>query len=145
MNRYVIERSNDSRNFEKVGEVLALNKNENSYQFANNNVVAGTYYYRVVSVDKSGKTAYSQILKVSAQTKLNVSVYPNPANKEIVVAGLTNGATLQITDAFGKVMYKKLATAQSQVIETSNLLSGVYFINVTNVEGTVNTVSFVKK
>jgi hypothetical protein len=145
MNKYVVERSNDGRNFEKVGEVLALNKGENHYQFTNNNVVAGTYYYRVLSVDKTGKIAYSQILKVSSQTKLSVSLYPNPASKQIVVAGVANGATLQITNATGKVVYKNVATTQTQVIETSNLLSGVYFINVTNVDGTTNTVSFIKK
>jgi hypothetical protein len=145
MNKYVVERSNDGRSFEKVGEVLALNKNENNYQFANNNVAAGTYYYRVASIVKGGKTTYSQILKVSSQTKLSVSLYPNPASKQIVVAGVANGATLQITNAIGKVVYKNIATAQSQVIETSNLLSGVYFINITNVDGTTNTVSFIKK
>jgi hypothetical protein len=145
VNKYVVERSNDGRSFEKVGEVLALNKNENNYQFINNNVIAGTYYFRVVSVDKSGKTVYSQILKVSAQTKLSVSAYPNPASKQIVIAGVANGATLQITNAIGKMVYKNVATAQSQVIETSSLLSGVYFINVTNVDGTTNTVSFIKK
>lgn len=145
MNKYVVERSNDGRNFEKVGEVLALNKNENNYQFTNNNVVAGTYYYRVASIEKGGKTTYSQILKVSSQTKLTVSAYPNPASKQIVVAGVANGATLQITNAIGKVVYKNVATTQTQVIETSNLLSGVYFINVANVDGTTNTVSFIKK
>jgi hypothetical protein len=145
MNKYVVERSNDGRNFEKVGEVLALNKNENNYQFTNNNVAAGTYYYRVASIEKGGKTIYSQILKVSSQTKLTVSAYPNPASKQIVVAGVANGATLQITNATGKVVHKNVATTQTQVIETSNLLSGVYFINVTNVDGTTNTGSFIKK
>ena len=145
MNKYVVERSNDGRNFETVGEVLALNKNENNYHITNNNVVAGTYYYRLVSVDKTGKTTYSQMLKVNNQAKLSVSVYPNPASKEIVVAGIANGASMQITDAIGKVVYKKIATAQTQVIETNNLPVGLYFVNITQVDGTKNAISFIKK
>ena len=145
MNKYVVERSNDGRNFEKVGEVLALNKNENNYHITNNNVAAGNYYYRVVSVDKTGKTTYSQMLKVTNQTKLSVTVYPNPATKEIVVAGLANGSSLQITDAIGKVVYKKLATAQTQVIETNNLPAGIYFVNTIDADGINKTISFIKK
>jgi hypothetical protein len=145
MNKYVVERSNDGRNFEKVGALLALNNGENNYQLANNNLAAGTYYYRVLSIDKSGKIAYSQMLKVSTQTKLNVSVYPNPASNEIVIAGITNGAAIQITNASGKVIYKKTTAAQTQIIETNTFLNGIYFINVSNLDGTTNTISFIKK
>lgn len=145
MNKYVVERSNDGRNFEKVGEVLALNKGENNYQLTNYNITTGTYYYRVISLDKGGKTSYSQILKVSNQSKISLSAYPNPANKQIVLAGLTTGSTFQITDAIGKVVYKNIATSQIQVIETSKLLSGVYFINVIDIDGSKSTISFIKQ
>jgi len=145
MNKYVVERSNDGRNFEKVGEVLALNKGENNYQLTNDNLITSTYYYRVISLDRGGKTSYSQILKVSNQSKLSLSAYPNPASNQIVLAGLTTGSTFQITDAVGKVVYRNIASSQTQVIETGKLINGMYLINVLNIDGSESVISFIKQ
>lgn len=145
VHKYEIERSIDGRTFNKQGEILAFNNNAHNYEYISNNGFIGNCYFRVVCINKNGLKSYSQILKVSSQNKLSLSVYPNPTNKSIVVAGLATGEVIQISDVLGKVMYTTTAIAQSQVIETAQLNNGMYFLKVISLDGTLKKISFIKQ
>ncbi len=143
MNKYVIERSADGKTFVTVGQVFAINAT--NYSFMNNDLSAGTYYFRVLSVDKTGKTVYSNILKVALQTKLTLNVYPNPATNEVMVSGLAAGSTIQLVDLTGKVYSQKTTTGQVALLNVQSLAKGMYIIKVINTTENDNTISFIKK
>ena len=79
------------------------------------------------------------------ENNVGMSVYPNPTNTNTTVSfSLTNesNVTINVTDLAGKVVYTNaLGTvngAQNVNVNTENLTSGVYMVNV-SVNGTVST------
>ena len=143
--KYNIERSSNGTNFTTVGSLSAFNNSsERTYHFTDVNVATGTYLYRIAIVDKNGKISYSTLLKVAIQTKITLNVYPNPASNEIVVSGISKGSTIQIIDASGKVVSTKVVSNQSQTVDISRLSKGVFFVRVSNDNGTINNTSFIK-
>jgi len=57
-------------------------------------------------------------------------VYPNPATTEINIANAQN-ATIQLIDMLGNVIYTKTSVSDNEIVSTSNLVNGTYFVKVT--------------
>jgi len=57
-------------------------------------------------------------------------VYPNPATTEINIANAQN-ATIQLIDMLGNVIYTKTSVYDNEIVSTSNLVNGTYFVKVT--------------
>ncbi len=81
-----------------------------------------------------------------------VSVYPNPVNNELnisLVLNETTEANISIMNAFGQVVYsERLAVSNTQtnlVVNTSNLASGYYLIQVETAGSAVLQQKFVKQ
>tara|TARA_B100000809_G_scaffold54621_1_gene50288 strand:+ start:26213 stop:28408 length:2196 start_codon:yes stop_codon:yes gene_type:complete len=60
--------------------------------------------------------------------KLNI--YPNPAKNSITIDGAELHATYQISNANGKLLQKGTIEEESQLIDTSHLASGIYFLRI---------------
>jgi hypothetical protein len=92
--RFEIERSIDGVNFEKAGQVKALDKSSLKHGYVYDDRVSekvsrkNDLYYRLKQVDANGKADYSKILLVrvfKTKTLQAVSVSPNPAVNDIRV------------------------------------------------------------
>ncbi len=143
--KYIIEKSIDGRMFSNIGSLISLNNiNEKKYSFIENGVAAGNYYYRIVVIGKDGSKQYSNILKISIQTKNAVSVYPNPANNEITIAGITLGSTIQFINILGKIAHQQIVISQAKTIDITQLSTGIWTIKVTQPDGISTTTSFIK-
>ncbi len=59
----------------------------------------------------------------------HVSLYPNPANDQLIVS-TTAAETIEITDATGRVVYSGTATGNNTTIDVSSFAPGMYFVNV---------------
>ncbi|HPF00708.1 MAG TPA: T9SS type A sorting domain-containing protein [Bacteroidales bacterium] len=59
----------------------------------------------------------------------SVSLFPNPANNSIIVDG-AEGAVLKIFTLTGNCVLEQLLTEQNQQINTSNLVEGMYVIEI---------------
>lgn len=70
-------------------------------------------------------------------TSEKISLYPNPAKDAIRIANAPVGAMLNITDITGKTVYSSIITNAQMQVNTSNLVSGVYMVQVLN-EGQVS-------
>jgi hypothetical protein len=65
----------------------------------------------------------------SVNGKSDVKLYPNPASEEInIEAGIFSGLDIQITDILGKAIYVSEMQSDKQVINTSVLNNGIYFV-----------------
>ncbi len=149
-----IERSSDSRNFQKIGFVPAQSPNGNSswklaYGFTDAASINGTVYYRLLQTDRDGKTTYSNIVKVnnSKDTEVQARIYPNPANNRLNIElyGKTNNmARLVVTDITGKVRWSSFAGENSYSIDLASFAPGIYELRYTGDRNTT-VQKFIKK
>jgi PKD repeat protein len=72
-----------------------------------------------------------------------ISVYPNPFNDVITLAGVSSNSTIQIFSVDGKNVYQGNAT--SSTLNTSNLSAGVYMLSITDVQGNRQVQKIVKQ
>lgn len=72
------------------------------------------------------------------------TLYPNPANNEITVSGLTNQYTLKIQDAAGKLIYTENINSNTKNIDLTNFDNGIYSISLES-ETAILTKKFVKQ
>jgi hypothetical protein len=76
----------------------------------------------------------------------SLTVYPNPANDQIVIGNIPEGnSTLIITDILGQVVFSNNAVIQNTTVNTSAFVPGVYFINLVNENGNRQTVKFIRR
>lgn len=61
----------------------------------------------------------------------SIKVYPNPANKQIIVDGLANADKVMLYDLTGRVLMKANATENKIKLPTQHLQSGVYYLRIT--------------
>jgi hypothetical protein len=91
LNKFVIERSSDNKNFQVSGEVLGHGNSmiSSKYSFTDNKVEPGIYYYRLKMTDMNGAFKYSNLeeVKLNAPGVWSLSQnYPNPFNPATLIA-----------------------------------------------------------
>ncbi len=84
---FEVQRANksDMLNWEILGFVKGSGNSNSTkeYSFEDNNVKAGTYYYRLKQIDNDGSFNYSNIIEVNVNlvpNEYSLSNYPNPFN-----------------------------------------------------------------
>jgi hypothetical protein len=143
---YEIEKSTNGINFTKAGELKA--SGAVNYRFNDAMPFEGNSYYRIKSVDQSGKATYSRILPVTIEDNSNaggLSVYPNPITGKSFQVQLSNKAAgsyiLELVSRSGQHLFTqsinyKGGTATFNVQLKNALVSGLYIIRVTVADGT---------
>jgi hypothetical protein len=82
-------------------------------------------------------------VSVKNESVASVSVYPNPAQNEIKIAGLENVAKIEIFSIIGN---KVLSVSNpSEIIDISSLEQGVYAVKLTLTNGNVSNQVIIKK
>lgn len=108
-----------------------------TFRFYATEVLAGTTTIRLDNVIPYGNTSTSSASISKIENQLNASISPNPGNEDLTIQ-LTEKqkkVNLTMTDASGKVVSQiDLKDIDSHSINTSDLMKGVYFIQLTNVE-----------
>jgi hypothetical protein len=139
---FEIERSSDGVNFETIGFVASgKNNSVNKYNYTDYDAfkTASTWYYRLKQVDYNSTFEYSKVVVLNNERVQPISfyAYPNPFNTELVIDLTTeklNQVNITITDMTGRVVYEMNLehTNTPQVINTENILPGVYFLKVSS-------------
>lgn len=153
-NGFDIERSSDSRNFQKIEFVPTQSPNGNSsvklaYTFTDIASPNGTAYYRLVQTDRDGKTTYSNIVKINnnKDQEVQINMYPNPANNRLNI-GLNkvsnSSARLTVTDVTGKVVWSSFARENNYSIDLTSFTSGMYLLRYTG-DGNTTVQKFIKE
>jgi hypothetical protein len=99
-----------------------------------------TVFYRLQAVDIDGQFSNSKVVAVHLnKTDMQLLVSPNPAKDILQVQtgnGVTGNATLMISDATGRQVYKKEILLQqgsnTMPVNISLLSSGIYYVRLTN-------------
>jgi hypothetical protein len=145
---FEIQRLKDSnveelQNWEAIGFVRGneTTTEKSFYTFADQNPLAGKFYYRLKQIDFDGSYEYSNIVEVDFSLPIKFSLeqnYPNPFNpstKIIWQSPVTGHQTLTIYDVLGNEIVKlvdEFKSAGSYEIDfnASKLSSGVYFYQI---------------
>lgn len=141
---YVVEHSDDGRNFTVIGTIPANESSQSRYEFIDHRShSAAIAYYRLKMTEQDGSYAYSRILRVVLpDNESKVIVYPVPTRDFVWVQGAgIRGTSLKVVNIRGVVLNLVTATPDTQRVDISPLPAGVYFIS--NQLG--NALKFVKE
>lgn len=142
--RFEIERSQDGKTFNKIGEVdgAGTTSIKQNYDYTDYVSSTGTFHYRLRQVDFDGTANFSKTVTVRLKALPGggkFAVYPNPALGSIVTVSVAgtgadiNGGVLQIIDMSGRVMYANKVTAGTRELEVQlqeiGLPKGLYVVN----------------
>jgi uncharacterized delta-60 repeat protein len=129
---FIIERSADGHNFNRIAKVVASGDGNNHYSYNDNDVSFGyRNYYRLKMTDNDGRFAYSGIISSATKQNIHVGIYPSPASNEIILSVgnkfLLNTPAI-INDIQGRQVKHFTIRNFHQPIDISNLSKGMYIL-----------------
>lgn len=111
VNHYEIEKSDDGKNFNLIGESSAKDLDQlANYDYTDPQTVNGNIYYRLKIVDDKGLYKYSNIIVVSKFLNFEVRTLQNPFSDMIsadVILPADGTTTLYLYDAYGRLVQTK--------------------------------------
>jgi len=134
-NRFVIERSSDGLDFLPIGEVATKGgTSTTTYDFIDEGVSVGTWYYRLREEDLDGKFQYSEIKVVSLHENLHLLVSPNPNAGDFTIhlAGLSSQVIVEVHTMVGTLVYSKEIDFTLPVLDipVSLVAHGMYVVSI---------------
>ena len=147
---YMIEKSIDGINFNKIGEVVSQNGTNNLYRFADTEPKMGRSFYRVhqVTLDETDvrTTDAKKVLLGEGQTVLT---YPNPAQSSVFVEVLdaeNAEGVIEIYNHVGSLVQTQRFTSNQMryQVNTDNLPTGTYILKIRRADGDVKSVKINK-
>ena len=131
---FTIERSSDLENWDVITMVngAGFSVETISYTTKDNNLLNGINYYRLKQTDYNGFYTYSEIRAIKNNTN-NITVSTTNDNSILIqnLTGLNNSISLY--NSFGQLVNQFSGQLDSDII-FSNLQSGIYFIQIDNLE-----------
>lgn len=137
--QYLLQRSVDGKTFATIATIFPAEET-NSYSYTDKGVqsITGTLYYRLVTVDQTKETQYSEIRVVrlgeASQESFTLATYPNPAKDnfrlKLPAAWQGKSVTLSLYSANGTLAKSLQFSSANQVesVEVTSLLKGMYLL-----------------
>jgi hypothetical protein len=150
MKQYEVERSFDGMLFTKQSSILAKNTGISDYNWLDEHVLPGYYYYRIKSIDNSGKISYTKnVMVLIGDGKSLIKIYPNPITNGIINLQFINQPAgkygIRLMNNLGQIIVSKqierAAGSNTESIKWNyNLAHGVYQLQVTQPNGDVKII-----
>jgi hypothetical protein len=144
--RFDVETSEDGIHFTKVASVQSKNAaNGASYSFRIENATRAAWY-RLKAVDIDGAFKYSPAQRFTPTCSgLTVSIFPNPAQSQATVIGLSANMIVDVINAEGKLLWSQKASGETLQLPLGNVEKGLLLIQVKDATGKlVNSTKLVK-
>ncbi|MBE9464154.1 choice-of-anchor A family protein [Dyadobacter subterraneus] len=144
--RFEIQHSVDAKNWNLIGTVIAKGESTvlSNYQFTHSNPANGENYYRLKMIDRDATFAYSRVVEISLDLPSAVSVYPNPVVSQATIEtqDWTKVKEVSVINTAGK---RFSMSAASGKLDLSNFSSGIYIIQLKQLNGAVSSTKIVKQ
>lgn len=148
--KFIIERRTaEEVHFQSIGSLSSKNvAGEHQYNFIDEDVSSGIFYYRLKQIDKDGKFEYSKIVTTEIKQTFALNVYPNPVSETLNVIHNVSGksASVKVLGLEGKLFITANIKAGTNltVIDVSKLHSGTYLV-MSEIDGKKSILKFIKK
>jgi len=136
---FEIERGKNGVDFEKIGKISSNNNNLNGakYQFIDDKPVYVNNFYRLKQVDNDGSYTFSNVVQISNK-RLYMEMMPNPAKDFIEVSIYNNDfnkeLVIEIADMNGKTISSERIEMTSNIkkhnIRLDHIQNGIYVLKV---------------
>ena len=131
-------RSADGQNFHAIA-TLPGDVAENSYSFTDAGPGTGTWYYRIESVDVSGRSTFTPVIPVDLSGMTNAfALFPNPSSSGRCTIRMQQASDLsflvEIEDLSGKILYMQSSRPAGHLIDVvtdKRLAAGIYIVRLT--------------
>jgi hypothetical protein len=153
MEQYEVERSFDGISFTKKQTVAAMNGGTSDYTWVDKDMLPGTYYYRIRSVDNAGKITYTDKVRVViGNGKPLITIYPNPIKDGIINLRFINQPAgkygIRMLNQLGQVIVSKQVERMEgsnteKITWDYNLAHGVYQLEVAHPDGTMKIIKVI--
>jgi hypothetical protein len=144
IDHYEMERSGDGLNFTDIGTIpskmtISTNAYQLSYNFTDQNPLAGASYYRIKVVGKDNNTSQSAIVMITNSQIEGTKIFPTLVQNNMVFVETDktlNGAKLEFFDLSGRKLsetnWESLSGRQNCTISrSSHLPAGTYLARLT--------------
>ena len=152
--QFVVERSEDGKNFTAIGEVEAIGNSQQrvNYTYLDKTVGCGLHYYRLIQYDFNGLSSTSPTISIERGQGTNsksISMSPIPSRDVLTVSfqSAASLADLTLFDTKGQVVLQQYLQSESCnksiQLNVQSLAAGVYLLQINS--GTASMVQrFVK-
>lgn len=123
---YFIERSSDGKAFAAIGSVAPSLLAD--YSFSDLQPLNGKSYYRLHLVEKDGSGSYSQTVAVMAKADDELSVYPTPASRYLIIHTRSTSPVHAVLCNFLGTVLMDIHAKSDEPISLSHLPAGVYLL-----------------
>ena len=107
------------------------------YPIAENKRVGKTYTFTIMK-EKVVTPGFEDL------TEAGITMFPNPANDNLTIEGLTENSSVRILNTVGQLVYSNLIKGSKAMINTSSFKNGLYIIQL-EMNGKIVTTKFVKQ
>ncbi len=135
-----VQRGTDEKNFQRIGFVAGngTTTQQHSYKFADRDLPAGTYYYRLKQIDTDGTFSLSEYIRADIATVVREYAlqqnYPNPFNPTTTIAFSLKEdgfVKLRLFNMLGQQVVELVngqlkAGSHTAILDARNLSSGTY-------------------
>ena len=146
--KFEVQRSTDGINFNHLAFVTAAgNSNSNrAYRITDPLYAEGIYYYRIRSIDRDGRSSYSEVKNIQFRFgQLQVVAGPNPFTSYINVNNMKQVERLDMVDVTGRILVTKKINNQSATrFDVPGLPAGFYYLRVTKTTGEQQVIKLVR-
>ena len=136
---FVVERSQNVQDFTQIAQVDAAGNSQQikNYHYTDLQPLAGTNYYRLVQVDKDGRSQTYRPALVVVNKQTGLQAYPNPTDGSFVV-NAPSEAKLFLQNLVGQaVPFSQQSIDNQQImISATDAKEGVYILTVQTDAGT---------
>ena len=145
---FVIERSTDRKNFNKVGEIdLAEKSSSNNFYFTDSSISNSLlYYYQVKALLIDGSSLMSDFIPVkNSMVELKASLYSGAKQDIFVLKTNQPVRKIEIINIDGQVIFRNKKVGQEEAINISEYVSGSYALKIIGHNGFVTQLFFKKE
>ena len=131
---FELERSASPKDgFSSLATIKGKNNRGSDYSFEDRTADAGViWYYRLKMIDNDESFAYSRIVDAVIEADGSLSIYPNPANKELNIEAAYAMAKVELTNLTGiKVLTESADGKKRKKIKLPALPKGTYLLRIT--------------
>ncbi len=131
---FEIMRSEDASSFVKIATVLGQGTSSelHRYQYLDEVLPGGTYYYKLIQVDLDGTSTTSKTLTISIIDEDDaLRVYPNPATNMLFIQTKSEIKSIELFNNVGQKFIQKLQpTSDGYSLDINHVPAGIYTLKV---------------